>query len=107
MTTSRKRLTEKQAQAVIDGATLTKAPDWRETSNWHVTAADGTVLVVVTPSYGGTGASGRNGWRQHLAALGPNGSRDRHKAREDAAVHGLAAWKRWATAPHRAGGTSS
>lgn len=99
MTTTRKPLTEKQAQAVIDGATLTKAPDWRETSHWHVVDTDGTVLVVVAPSYGGTGASGRNGWRQYLAALGPSGSRDRWKTREDAAVHGLAAWKRWVTAP--------
>ncbi|MDX2802728.1 hypothetical protein [Streptomyces scabiei] len=94
---TRKRLTAKQAQAVIDGATLTKAPDWRDTSNWHVTAADGTVLVVVTPSYGGTSASGRNGWRQYLADLGPNGSRDRWTTREQAAVQGLSAWQRWAT----------
>lgn len=98
MATTRKRLTEKQAQAVLDGATLTKAPDWRDTSTWHVTAADGTVLVIVRPSYGGTGASGRNGWRQHLAALGPSGNRDRWKTREDAAVHGLATWKQWITA---------
>lgn len=91
-------MTEKQAQAVIDGAELVKAPDWRDTSNWHVVAADGTVLVVVHPSYGGTGASGRNGWRQHLAALGPNGSRDHWKNREEAAARGLASWKRWATA---------
>lgn len=98
MPVTRKRLTEKQAQAVIDGATLIKAPDWRESSNWHVIDADGTVLVVVTPSYGGTGASGRNGWRQHLAALGPNGSREKWKTRETAAVHGLEAWKRWITA---------
>ncbi|MDX3047530.1 hypothetical protein PV378_13610 [Streptomyces scabiei] len=94
---TRKRLTEKQAQAVVDGATLAKAPDWRETSNWHVTAADGAVLVVIAPSYGGTGSTGRNGWRHHLAALGPNGSRDRSKTRDQAAVLGLAAWKRWAT----------
>jgi hypothetical protein len=95
---SRKRLTEKQAQAVIDGAQLVKAPDWRETSRWHVVADDGTVLVVVSPSYGGIGRSGRNGWKEHLAALGPNGSRDHWKTRQDAAVRGLAAWKRWATA---------
>jgi hypothetical protein len=93
-----KRLTDKQAQAVIDGAELIKAPDWRESSTWHVVDADGAVLVVVSPSYGGTGASGRNGWKQHLAALGPSGSRDRWKTREQAAAHGLGAWKRWATA---------
>lgn len=98
MPVTRKRLTEKQAQAVIDGATLTKAPDWRETSNWHVVDTDGNVLVVVTPSYGGTSATGRNGWRHHLAALGPSGNRDRHKTREDAAVRGLNVWKQWATA---------
>lgn len=95
---TRTRLTAKQAQAVIDGAILVKAPDWRETSHWHVTDADGNVLVVVSPSYGGTGRTGRNGWRQHLAALGPSGSRDRWTSREDAAANGLAAWKRWVTA---------
>ncbi|WP_086560135.1 hypothetical protein [Streptomyces africanus] len=95
--TSRKRLTVKQAQAVIDGATLVKAPDWRESNDWHVIAADGTVLVVVSPSYGGVGRTGRNGWKQHLAALGPGGSREKWKTREDAAVQGLAAWKRWVT----------
>nr|WP_014696923.1 hypothetical protein [Streptomyces sp. FR1]AFI44026.1 hypothetical protein pFP4.27c [Streptomyces sp. FR1] len=94
---TRKRLTDKQAQTVIDGAQLVKAPDWRETSNWNVTAEDGTVLVVVTPSYGGTRASGRNGWRQYLADSGPNGSRNRCKTREEAAVQGLMAWKRWVT----------
>jgi hypothetical protein len=98
MPSTRKRLTEKQAQAVINGATLTKAPDWQESSNWHVVDADGNVLVVVTPSYGGTGASGRNGWRQYLAALGPNGSREKWKNRETAGAHGLEAWKRWITA---------
>lgn len=98
MTTKRKRLTGVQAQTVIDGATLAKAPNWQETSNWHVIAEDGTLLIVISPSYGGTGRTGRNGWRHHLAALGPNGSRDRAKTREDAAVQGLAAWKRWATA---------
>lgn len=96
MAPTRKRLTEKQAQAIIDGATLVKAPDWRETSNWHVAAADGTVLVVVTPSYSGTG--GRNGWRQHLAVFGPGGGGERYKTRGDAAVQGLMTWKRWATA---------
>lgn len=93
-----KRLTEKQAQAVIDGATLVKAPDWQESSRWHVVADDGAVLVVVGPSYGGTGRSARNGWQQHLAALGPNGSRDRWKTRQEAAARGLDNWKRWVTA---------
>lgn len=97
MAPARKRLTEKQAQAVIDGATLVKAPDWRETSTWHVVADDGTVLVVVRPSYGGAGRSGRDGWRQHLAELGPSGSREKWRTRQEAAAYGLMAWKRWAT----------
>jgi hypothetical protein len=94
----RKRLTDKQAQAIIDSAQLIKAPDWLESSTWHVVAEDGTVLVVVSPSYGGAGRSGRNGWRQHLAALGPSGARDRYSTRQEAAAHGLMAWKRWVTA---------
>jgi hypothetical protein len=92
-----KRLTDAQAQAVIDGATLVKAPDWSETNHWHVIAADGTVLIVVTPSYGGVGRTRCNGWRQHVAALGPYGSRDPWETRGDAAVRGLIAWKQWAT----------
>lgn len=91
---TRKRLTEKQAQAVIDGAVLVKAPDWSESRNWHVTAAKGTVLVVVSPSYR---AGRRNGWRQHLAEAGPSSSHDHWKTREEAAVQGLMAWKRWVT----------
>ena len=101
MASSRKRLTEKQAQAVIDGATLVKAPDWRETSTWHAVAADGTVLVVVHPSYGGASRGGRDGWRQHLAALGPSGSREKWSTRQQAAAQGLMAWKRWVTSADR------
>jgi hypothetical protein len=92
-----KRLTQKKAQELIDGAELVKAPTWSTTSQWHVVAADGNVLVVVSPSYGGAGRTGRNGWKQHLAALGPSGSRERHTTRQTAAVQGLMAWKRWAT----------
>lgn len=97
--TTQKRLTQKKAQETIDGAELVKAPTWSTTSAWNVVAADGTVLVVVSPSYGGASRSGRNGWKQHLAALGPSGSRERHTTRQAAAAQGLMAWKRWATAP--------
>ena len=93
--------TQALAQAVVDGAELGKAPDWRESSTWHVTAADGTVLVVVSPSYA---AGRRNGWRQHLAALGPSGSREKWRTREQAAVQGLMAWKRWATTSRTSSG---
>lgn len=99
MPAARKRLTQKRAQEIVDGATLVKAPDWSESSRWHVVAADGTVLVVVSPSYGGAGRSGRDGWRQHLAVLGPSGGGEKYWTRESAAVQGLAAWMRWATSP--------
>ncbi|MDQ0840513.1 hypothetical protein [Streptomyces sp. V1I6] len=99
MPAARKRLTQRKAQEVFDGAQLVKAPDWAESSRWHVVGEDGTVLVVVSPSYGGVGRSGRNGWRQHPAALGPSGGGERHPTRQSAAVQGLAAWMRWATAP--------
>ncbi|MFJ5899801.1 hypothetical protein ACIQFZ_31100 [Streptomyces sp. NPDC093064] len=70
----RKRLTEAQAQAVTDGAALVQAPKWRESNAWHVTAADGSVLVVISPSYG---SAGRNGQQQHLIGPGPSGFREK------------------------------
>jgi len=95
---AQKRLTQKKAQEIADGAELVKAPDWATTNRWHVVDADGTVLVVVSPSYGGASRSGRNGWTHHLAALGPSGSRDRSSTRQGAAAQGLASWMRWVTA---------
>jgi hypothetical protein len=95
--TSRKRLTQRQAQEIVDGARLVKAPSWSEDHDWHVVAEDGTVLVVVFPSYGGVSQSGRNGWQQHLAALGPSGGRERYATRQAAAARGLATWVRWVT----------
>ncbi|MGW3400153.1 hypothetical protein [Streptomyces zhihengii] len=95
--TPRKRLTQKKAQETVDGARLVKAPSWSEDRCWHVVGEDGAVLVVVSPSYGGAGRSGRDGWRQHLAALGPSGSRERHATRQAAAVRGLVTWVRWVT----------
>jgi hypothetical protein len=89
-------LSAKRVQALIAVATLVKAPNWSESRRWHV-VADGTVLVVVAPSYGGTSRNGRNGWRWWLAELGPSGSRDRWNTRQQAAAAGLAVWERWAT----------
>lgn len=94
-----KRLTEKQARAIVDTAQLVKAPDWRDTRNWHVIDTDGNVLVRVVPSYGGASRSGRNGWKYHLASLGPSGTRDKWPTTQEAAAEGLRAWMRWATAP--------
>lgn len=93
----RRPISARRAQAIIDSAELVKAPDWSDTKRWHVAAGDGTVLVVVAPSYGGTSRSGRNGWKYFLAALGPSGSRDSEPTTQAAAARGLAAWKRWAT----------
>lgn len=97
-TTPRRRLTDKQARAITDHAELVKAPDWSTTRNWHVVDQEGSVLVVITPSYGGASRSGRNGWKYYLAALGPSGSTDRQPTTQAAAAQGLMAWTRWATA---------
>jgi len=87
-------LSPRRARAVVEAAELVKAPHWPDTRAWHV-VADGEVLVVVEPSYGGTSVTGRNGWRWRL----PTGSASRQTetTRENAAVAGLAAWERWAT----------
>jgi hypothetical protein len=91
-----RRVSARRARAIIDAATLVKAPDWSESRYWHV-IADGEVLVVVAPSYGGTSPSGRNGWRWWIADLGPSGSSRPETTREQAAARGLADWERWAT----------
>jgi hypothetical protein len=85
-----------RARAVIDAATLVKAPDWSESHRWHVVSS-GRLLVVVAPSYGGTSATGRNGWRWWLADHGPTGDPRRETTRQQAAARGLADWQRWAT----------
>lgn len=92
-----RRLSARRTREVIAGATLARAPDWAESRHWHVVAADGTVLVVVAPAYGGTSRTGRRGWRYWLHDLGPGGSRDRSDTRQQAAAAGLGAWERWAT----------
>lgn len=91
-------VTARRARAMIEAAELVKAPDWSETRRWHV-AADGQVLIVVEPSYGGTSRSGRNGWRWRLPA-GVT-SRQPEPTRERAAAAGLAAWERAATSKER------
>jgi hypothetical protein len=60
------RMTARRAQAIIDDATLVKAPDWSESRRWHVTA-NGQVLVIIEPSYSGIT---RNGWTWWLADIG-------------------------------------
>ncbi|WP_055693403.1 hypothetical protein [Streptomyces prasinopilosus] len=87
-------MSARRARAVVDAATLVKAPDWRESRCWHVVSG-GAVLVVVEPSYGGTSATGRNGWTWRLPTGGA--SRRRETTIEKAAIAGLAAWERWAT----------
>jgi hypothetical protein len=82
----------------MEAARLVKAPDWPETRRWHV-AANGELLVVVEPSYGGTSRTGRNGWRWRLPA--GTASRQPEPTREQAAVTGLAAWQRAATSKER------
>jgi hypothetical protein len=94
-----RRLTDKQARAIAEGAELVKADDWSDTHRWNVVTEDGTTLVIVSPSYGGGSRSGRDGWRYFLAALGPSGNRDKWATRQEAAAEGLRSWIRWATAP--------
>lgn len=93
--TTTARISARRAKQLVEAAELVKAPDWRETNSWHV-VADGETLVVVEPAYR---AGTRRGWSQHLAALGPSGSALHFSTREQAAVAGLGAWQRWATAP--------
>ena len=87
-------LSARRAREILDAAELVKAPDWRESRAWHVVSG-GRLLVIVSPSYGGTGRSGRNGWQWRLAD-GPGASQP-EPTREKAAVAGLAAWQRRAT----------
>jgi len=84
-----------RARAVVEQARLVKAPDWSDTHAWHV-VADGEVLVVVEPSYGGTSASGRNGWQWRLADHGPVQRRPETTI-DKAKLAGLTAWERWVT----------
>lgn len=84
----------RRAREVVDAAKLMKAPDWSESRRWHVIAGE-EVLVVVEPSYGGTSATGRNGWRWRLAGGAASGQPE--PTREKVAIAGLAAWKRRAT----------
>lgn len=91
-----RRMSARRAREVIKAAKIVKAPDWSDTRRWHVIAG-GEVLVVVAPSYGGTSATGRNGWTWRLASLGPSGGSRHETTREKAAARGLADWERWAT----------
>jgi hypothetical protein len=84
-------LSAKAARAVIDAATIVKAPDHRDTNTWHVVAADGAVLVVIEPSYGGTGR--RDGWRPRLPDSALYASRPETTI-QNAAAAGLLAWER-------------
>jgi hypothetical protein len=89
-------LSAKAARAVTAAAEIVKAPDHRDTNTWHVVAADGTVLVVIEPSYGGTSRTGRNGWNWWLA----DGGRTRNPVEttiQKAAIAGLLAWEQRAT----------
>ena len=91
-------LSARRARAIIDAAALVKAPDWSESRRWHVVSGE-ELLVVVVPSYGGTSATGRNGWTWWIAELGPSGGSRRETTRQQAAALGLADWERWATTP--------
>ena len=90
-----RRMSARRAREIRDAAGLVKAPDWSESRRWHVVSG-GEVLVVVAPSYGGTSATGRNGWRWWIAALARRPARGCPRA-----GRGLADWERWVTSPRR------
>ena len=93
-------MSARRAREIRDAAVLVKAPDHSESHRWHVVSG-GELLVVVAPSYVGTSATGRNGWRWWIAALGPSGGSRREGTIEKAAGRGLADWERWVTSPRR------
>lgn len=88
------RLSAAAARKVIEAAVLVKAPSWAEDRRWHVVSGD-LVLVVIEPAYQGTR---RTGWRWWLYRYGPSSNRTTQPTREKAAVAGLGAWQRAATA---------
>ncbi|MEU7240284.1 hypothetical protein [Streptomyces sparsogenes] len=92
---TRRPMSARRARAIIETATLTKALTWSEDRDWHVIDSNSQVLVVVAPNYR---AGRRSGWTWWLAGSGPSSTTRPEKTREQAAVAGLAAWERWATA---------
>lgn len=92
---TRRPMSARRAQEIIDNAELVKAPDWSDTRNWHVAAGE-DVLVIIEPSYGGASRTGRNGWNWRLAD-GGHARNQPESTREKAAVAGLLAWQRRAT----------
>ncbi|MEU1663608.1 hypothetical protein ABZ547_08330 [Streptomyces sparsogenes] len=91
---TRRRMSVRRARAVIETATIVKAPTWSEDRDWHVVSGDGTVLVVIAPHYR---AGRRSGWTWWLAGSGPSSTARPERTCEQAADAGLAAWSRWAT----------
>ncbi|MFI7876072.1 hypothetical protein [Streptomyces salinarius] len=96
----RRRLSQKAARTVADGARLVKAADHRDTHQWNLVAEDDTVLGHVEPSYGGTGRTGRNGWKYRLAGS-PTAGGNPARTRQEAAAQCALTWIRAATAPGR------
>ncbi|MGS2592043.1 hypothetical protein [Streptomyces hebeiensis] len=92
MTARPRKLSAAKARAIADTAELVKADTWSETRAWNVVAGDGEVLLVVVPAYRG---GRRAGWTYRLGVSPAAGT---WPTREAAAVQGLMAWIRWATA---------
>lgn len=88
-----RRLSPAKARVILESADLVKAPTWQEDRRWHVVSGD-LVLVVLEPAYTG---GRRNGWRWWLFEHGPT-SNSPDSTREKAAVAGLGAWERRASA---------
>jgi hypothetical protein len=91
-----KRLTQKDARALVDGASVVKDPEHRDNHTWHLVAVDGTEIAHARPSYGGVSSSGRNGWNGWPHGMAP--SRERRYATRDTALSSAAYdWIRLAT----------
>jgi hypothetical protein len=97
---ARKRLSQKAARAAADSAQLVKDPGHRENHRWNLVADDETVLGHIEPSYGGTGRTGRNGWKYRGADTFRVGGGP-YKTRDEAAVQCALSWMRLVTAPVR------
>jgi hypothetical protein len=90
-----RRMSRKQALAVMDAAALERAEDWRESSRWVLRSGE-TVIGVLTPDYSGLK---RSGW---IGVVHETSVRTERRPTREAAMVALAdAWLRQVTAKPR------
>ncbi|MET8221490.1 recombinase family protein [Streptomyces hirsutus] len=90
-------LSRRAARQIADSAELVRSPDYRDTHRATVRSG-ATVLGYVEPSYGGTSASGRNGW---IGSVAPGSHGPVRKTQQQAAVDVALSWIRIVTAKAR------